>query len=256
MTMDWCLELLLWNYTGSGTVGDPGYYMTSFTNTIWQPMTSKAPLYESELSYREKNEDYEDGQESCCISQFEEEIWSKDEICCNDEIRSRGDVLSSFDDVLSEEVAVKDCFVSENKDPETPEKEDNNGCAVCLGLNYNNDSESLDVTIMECRELPTVHVSLKKHKLNPYVKSYLTTANIKYGKKKTRTMPGSTNPKFYEIFRYYISHSRLQDLMLIVAAWHHSKFGRNFCIGQTTIQLKDFCFGEPFPRWYKLEHSE
>lgn len=68
-------------------------------------MTSKAPLYKSELSYREKNEDYEDGQESCCISQFEEEIWSKDEICCNDEIRSRGDVLSSFDDVLSEEVA-------------------------------------------------------------------------------------------------------------------------------------------------------
>lgn len=57
-------------------------------------------------------------------------------------------------------------------------------------------------------------------------------------------------------FQYYISHSRLQDLMLIVAAWHHSKFGRNFCIGQTTIQLKDFCFGEPFPRWYKLEHSE
>lgn len=57
-------------------------------------------------------------------------------------------------------------------------------------------------------------------------------------------------------FQYYISHSRLQDLMLIVAAWHHSKFGRNFCIGQTTIQLKDFCFGEPFQRWYKLEHSE
>lgn len=147
-------------------------------------MTSKAPLYESELSYREKNEDYEDGQESCCISQFEEEIWSKDEICCNDEIRSRGDVLSSFDDALSEEVAgdkmiaelsdlfewkyiccqqisyksykpslkytvvlhiwknklnllkymyvlflftknITDCFVSENKDPETPEKEVN-----------------------------------------------------------------------------------------------------------------------------------
>lgn len=57
-------------------------------------------------------------------------------------------------------------------------------------------------------------------------------------------------------FQYYISHSRLQDLMLIVAAWHHSKFGRNFCIGQTTIQLKDFCFGEPFQRWYKLEHGE
>lgn len=81
-------------------------------------MTSKLPLYESELFYREKNEDYVDDQESCCISQFEEEIWSKDEICCNDEIRSRGDVLSSFDDVLNEEVTgekmIAELYLSEN----------------------------------------------------------------------------------------------------------------------------------------------
>lgn len=241
--MDWCLELLLWNYTGSGTVGDPDYnYMTSFTNTFWQQMTSKVPLSESEFFYREKNEDCTDDQESCCISQFEEEIWSKE------------DSLSSFDDLLGEEET--DCIISENMDPETTEKEDDIGCAVCLGLKYNNNSESLDVTIMECRELPGVHISPKKQKLNPYVKSYLTIANIKYGKKKTRTMPGSTNPKFYEIFRYYISHSCLQDSELMVAAWHHNKYGRNFCIGQTTIRLNDFCFGEPFARWYKLEQIE
>lgn len=57
-------------------------------------------------------------------------------------------------------------------------------------------------------------------------------------------------------FQYYISHSCLQDSELMVAAWHHNKYGRNFCIGQTTIRLKDFCFGEPFARWYKLEQSE
>lgn len=73
--------------------------MTSFTNTFWQQMTSKLPLSESEFFYREKNEDCTDDQESCCISQFEEEIWSKE------------DALSSFDDLLGEEETGEQKFI-------------------------------------------------------------------------------------------------------------------------------------------------
>lgn len=118
--------------------------MTSFTNTFWQQVTSKVPLSESEFFYREEHEDYKDDEESCCISQFEEEIWSKE------------DALSSFVDLLGEEETGEqkfimpvcnigvfgnincllklflfffgkniDCIISENMDPETTEKEVN-----------------------------------------------------------------------------------------------------------------------------------
>ncbi|XP_061184887.1 synaptotagmin-like protein 5 [Saccostrea echinata] len=235
MIMDWCLEILLWNYTGSGTVGDPAYLVTSWTETNWYWSSPGSPCLETTVYC-------EDDRESYCISQFEEQS-SKDETEKS---------FSSFDDLLNEKK--KECSrYSIGWDSKENDHVRDNDPAICLVVKYNNNLKSLDVSIMECRNLPIV--DLKKQQSNPYVKSYLVIADIKYGKRKTKVLPSSTNPKFYELFRYFISKSDLHDSELLVTVWHYNKYGRNFRIGQMTVRFDEFCFGEPYSKWYKLEQN-
>ncbi|XP_062594827.1 synaptotagmin-like protein 2 [Saccostrea cucullata] len=235
MIMDWCLEILLWNYTGSGIVGDPAYPETFWRETNWYRISPESPCLET-IVY------CEDDTESYCISQFEEQS-PKDET---------ENSFSSFDDLLDKKKKESSRY-SIALDSKANDHVRDTAPAICLGLKYNNNLKSLDVSIMECRNLP--FVDWKKQQSNPYVKSYLVIADIKYGKRKTKVMPSSTNPRFYELFRYFISKSDLQDSELLVTVWHYNKYGRNFCIGQMTIQFEELCFGEPYTRWYKLEQT-
>ncbi|XP_056012361.1 synaptotagmin-like protein 5 [Ostrea edulis] len=125
---------------------------------------------------------------------------------------------------------------------------------MSIGLKYNYSTQSLDVTIMECRDLPVVDG--KKQHSNPYVKSYVVVAEIKYGKRKTRVLPATTNPRFYELFRYYISKADMGGSALLVTVWHYNKYGRNFSIGEVTIPLADSRCGELCSKWYKIEQKD
>nr|XP_022325695.1 synaptotagmin-like protein 5 isoform X2 [Crassostrea virginica] len=266
--MDWCLETLLWNYTGSAEVGDIGCQV--YVTSCYQQTTPET----SNLFYSLRKVKFADESESICISQLEEESCGTPELEEDgfsseeeeeeqeqeeeEEEQDQEETLSSFDDLLDKQKNECHMGVENEKtqtDPETNVYYDDKGPAVCLTLKYDSHVESLDVTVMECRGLPVVDE--RKHPLNPYyVKSYLVIANIRYGKMKTKTISESTSPKFCETFRYCVTKSSLMGSELLVAVWHYSKYGRNFCIGHTTIRLDEVCFRDPSSQWFKLQQTE
>lgn len=122
------------------------------------------------------------------------------------------------------------------------------GC-VCLTLNYDNQINTLQVHIAECRNIAPA--DSKKKNSNPYVKVYLQPDKIK---RRTVTKKKTLDPVYGETLTYKISESELATRTLNVSVWH-DKIGINSFLGEAIIHLDeiDFYQRQKEPTEYALQ---
>ncbi|XP_021379832.1 uncharacterized protein LOC110467183 isoform X2 [Mizuhopecten yessoensis] len=122
---------------------------------------------------------------------------------------------------------------------------------VQFGLDYNYRTGSLEIAIRQCKDLAPADP--KRHRSDPYVKTYLLPDKTRGGKRKTRVKKSTLSPIFDETLRYLISKSEVENRILWVTVWHNDRFGRNDFLGEVSINFDYFRFGDSAPKWYTLQ---
>ncbi|XP_033741032.1 synaptotagmin-like protein 5 isoform X3 [Pecten maximus] len=122
---------------------------------------------------------------------------------------------------------------------------------IQFGLDYNYRTGSLEIAIRQCKDLAPADP--KRHRSDPYVKTYLLPDKTRGGKRKTRVKKNTICPIFDETLRYLISKSEVENRILWVTVWHNDRFGRNDFLGEVSINFDYFRFGDSAPKWYTLQ---
>ncbi|XP_060085792.1 synaptotagmin-like protein 4 [Ylistrum balloti] len=122
---------------------------------------------------------------------------------------------------------------------------------IQFGLDYNYRTGSLEIAIRQCKDLAPADP--KRHRSDPYVKTYLLPDKTRGGKRKTRVKKNTLSPIFDETLRYLISKSEVENRILWVTVWHNDRFGRNDFLGEVSINFDYFRFGDSAPKWYTLQ---
>lgn len=122
---------------------------------------------------------------------------------------------------------------------------------IQFGIDYNYRTGTLEIAIRQCKELAPADP--KRHRSDPYVKTYLLPDKTRGGKRKTRVKKNTLGPIFDETLRYLISKSEVENRILWVTVWHNDRFGRNDFLGEVSINFDYFRFGNSAPKWYPLQ---
>ncbi|KAM9356539.1 synaptotagmin-like protein 4 [Symphorus nematophorus] len=106
---------------------------------------------------------------------------------------------------------------------------------VVFSLNYDDNTQSLQVFIKECHELACGDTS--RHLSHPYVKCYLLPDKSRQSKRKTSIKRNTLNPVYNETLKYSISRSQLFTRSMLISVWHHGRLSRNTFLGEVEVAL-------------------
>ncbi|XP_029475367.1 synaptotagmin-like protein 1 [Rhinatrema bivittatum] len=122
------------------------------------------------------------------------------------------------------------------------------GC-IQFSLQYDTRKKELHVVIIQCRDL----AEAKKHRADPYVKTYLLPDKSSQSKRKTAVKKRCLNPLFNETLKYKIEKSELHSRFLNLSVWHHDSLGRNLFLGEVEIGLSTWDWTQTQPSWFNLQ---
>ncbi|VDN55027.1 unnamed protein product, partial [Dracunculus medinensis] len=132
----------------------------------------------------------------------------------------------------------------------------NDGSATSNGdihykLDYDFGSNKLNVTIIECKNLPAMD---RNGMSDPYVKVYL----LPEGKQKyeTKIKYKNLSPIFNETFSFNVPFAELQRKTLLIAVYDFDRISKDDRIGQISIALDSVDFGFVVEKWQKLNSPE
>ncbi|ESP01471.1 hypothetical protein LOTGIDRAFT_230729 [Lottia gigantea] len=122
---------------------------------------------------------------------------------------------------------------------------------VLLGIDYNYKTGALEIYVKQCKDLAPVDT--KRKRSDPYIKTYLLPDKTRGGKRKTKIKKHTLSPVFDEVLRYTISKSEVENRILWIAVWNNDRFGHNDFLGEVTLSLDTYKFGDSSPKWYPLQ---
>ncbi|XP_048836457.1 synaptotagmin-like protein 2 [Brienomyrus brachyistius] len=111
---------------------------------------------------------------------------------------------------------------------------------IQFSISYEQKLKELHIFIVQCGDLAIA--DQKKHRTDPYVKSYLLPDKAKMGKRKTSVKKKTLNPTFNELLRYRAGLALIQTQTLNLSVWHNDTFGRNSFLGEVDIDLSTWDF--------------
>ncbi|KAG1973039.1 synaptotagmin-like protein 1 isoform X3 [Pimephales promelas] len=111
----------------------------------------------------------------------------------------------------------------------------------------------LIIMIEQCQDLAIANP--RKHRTDPYVKTYLYPDKSRRSKRKTSIKKRTVNPVFVESLRYKVRREELPEKTLNLSVWHNDSRGRNVFLGQVEISLKTWDWGHEALTWYNLQST-
>ncbi|XP_040206489.1 synaptotagmin-like protein 3 isoform X2 [Rana temporaria] len=123
-----------------------------------------------------------------------------------------------------------------------------------FAIKYTLKTSTLEISIKGCKNL--TYGEEKKKKCNPYVKTYLLPDRSSASKMKTSVKKNTVDPIFNESLKYTIDHSQLEARTLHVSVWHAGTLKRKVFLGEVTIPLELWDFGDNSTQsfqWYQLK---
>jgi len=127
-----------------------------------------------------------------------------------------------------------------------------------IQLKIQRKRQTLEILVKHARNLCNVGHNQPP---NPYVKCYIrhvqclpgtNTSIRRYNKRKTRVIPGTTNPTYNEILQYTAMPDDLCSYQLEVTVWHCEPLNQNSFIGGTLISLQELLAHDVIEDWFKL----
>jgi hypothetical protein len=123
---------------------------------------------------------------------------------------------------------------------------------IKVKLHYNLEMGSLDVGIIECRDLP----HFGKHNPNPvvYVSLLPDDGYLEHSRVKTKCKKNTHNPIFGEILKFSnLTKFELDDRTLYFQVFHVDPFAKKSLIGEIQIKVEDYPWSEENPIWLPLK---
>ncbi|XP_057706121.1 synaptotagmin-like protein 4 isoform X18 [Corythoichthys intestinalis] len=106
---------------------------------------------------------------------------------------------------------------------------------VIFTMYYDDDNQSLQVLIKECRKL--TFGDTVRQTTNPYVKCYLLPDKSRQSKRKTTIKRHTCDPVYEETFKYSIRRNQLLTRSMLISVWHHGHLSSNPFLGEVEIAL-------------------
>ncbi|XP_051004864.1 synaptotagmin-like protein 2 [Acomys russatus] len=128
--------------------------------------------------------------------------------------------------------------------------------SVQFAIDYVESLKELHVFVAQCKDLAAADA--KKHRSDPYVKTYLLPDKGKMGKKKTLVVKKTLNPVYNEILRYKIEKQLLKTQKLNLSVWHRDTFKRNSFLGEVELDLESWDWDSKQNKqlkWYPLKRK-
>ena len=123
---------------------------------------------------------------------------------------------------------------------------------ISFKLFYNLEMGSLDVHVIECRDLP----HFGKHNPNPivYVSLLPDDGYLEHSKVKTKCRKNSYNPAFGEIIKFpNLTKFELDDRSVFFQVFHMDPFSKKAIIGEAEIRIEDYPWSTGEPIWMPLK---
>ncbi|XP_067863036.1 synaptotagmin-like protein 1 [Heptranchias perlo] len=121
--------------------------------------------------------------------------------------------------------------------------------SVTFSLHYDEHSSEFHILVQQCDDL----AGAKKHRSDPYVKSYLLPDKSSRSKRKTSVRKKTLNPSFNERLSYKLKKDELLSRTLSLSVWHSDHFGHNVFLGEVEIPLKSWDWSNIKPTSYILQ---
>ncbi|NXP31107.1 SYTL2 protein, partial [Leiothrix lutea] len=125
---------------------------------------------------------------------------------------------------------------------------------IQFAIDYVEQLSELHIFICQCKDLAVADV--KRHRSDPYVKTYLLPEKYRLGKRKTSVKKKTFNPVYNEILRYKIEKEFLKNQSLNISVWHNDTFGRNSFLGEVELDLGAWDWNDPSNKqinWFPLK---
>ncbi|KAE9552359.1 hypothetical protein FO519_004442 [Halicephalobus sp. NKZ332] len=122
---------------------------------------------------------------------------------------------------------------------------------ISFKLFYNLEMGSLDVHVIECRDLP----HFGKHNPNPlvYVSLLPDDGYLEHSKVKTKCRKNSYNPTFGEVIKFpNLTKFELDDRSVFFQVFHLDPFSKKSIIGEAEIRVEDYPWATEEPVWMPL----
>ncbi|XP_070209321.1 regulating synaptic membrane exocytosis protein 2-like isoform X2 [Littorina saxatilis] len=122
-----------------------------------------------------------------------------------------------------------------------------------IKLWYDVQSYQLIITIISAVELPLTDSGKFR---NPYCKLYLLPDRSEKSKRRTKTIPNTTEPMWNQTFIYCpVKESDLRERLLEITAWDYDRIGASEFLGEVLIDLTTANLNDE-PYWYQLGHHD
>uniref|UniRef100_A0A7E4UZ92 C2 domain-containing protein n=1 Tax=Panagrellus redivivus TaxID=6233 RepID=A0A7E4UZ92_PANRE len=121
-------------------------------------------------------------------------------------------------------------------------------------LNYNLEMGSLDVHVIECRDLP----HFGKHNPNPivYVSLLPDDGYLEHSRVKTKCRKNTYNPLFGEVLKFpNLTKFELDDRILQFSVYHVDAFTKKSVIGECQVRIEDYPWSMTEPIWVPLRKN-
>ncbi|XP_029458110.1 synaptotagmin-like protein 2 isoform X9 [Rhinatrema bivittatum] len=122
---------------------------------------------------------------------------------------------------------------------------------IQFAIDYVEQLKEFHIFVAQCKDLAEADV--KKHRSDPYVKSYLLPDKAKMGKRKTTVRKKTLNPAYNDILRYKIDRQTLLTQKLNLSVWHNDTFGRNSFLGEVELDLATWDWNNKQMNWFPLQ---
>ncbi|CAD5209756.1 unnamed protein product [Bursaphelenchus xylophilus] len=137
-------------------------------------------------------------------------------------------------------------FVTQNvlmaNKAETAEDYNDRG-SISLNMNFDQTSNTLQLSILACHNLPNLTNERGQCALNPYVKLRVLPDN--HHRVKTRVLRGTQNPFYDEQFTLYgLNAEKLESYTLHLAVLGSDPYSRDTVLGEAFYNLRDANFSE------------